>query len=74
MLAVGFTCVQAALVAVGSAQTEAPMAGVARLREGRGGVDGVSSAPEHISWIKELGVGHSLQTQVLFNVRFTKRH
>ena len=50
------------------------MAGVARLREGRGGVDGVSSAPEHNSGIQELGVGHSLQAQVLFNVRFTKRH
>lgn len=38
------TCVYAALVAVSSAQTEASMAGITRWSEGRGGVDGVSSA------------------------------
>lgn len=41
------------------------MAGVTRLREGRGGVDGVSSTTQHISGIQELGVGHSLQAEVL---------
>lgn len=40
------------------------MAGVTRLREGRGGVDGVSSTSQHISRIQELGVGYSLRTQV----------
>lgn len=59
------TCVDAALVAVGSAQTEAAVAGVARLREGRRGVDGVPSTAQHVGGIQELGVGHRLQTQVL---------
>lgn len=58
------TCVQAALVAVGPAQTEAAVAGVTRLREGRSGVDGVSTTTQHICGIQELGVGHSLWTQV----------
>ncbi len=40
------------------------MAGITRLREGRGGVDGVSSTSQHVSGIQELGVGHSLHTQV----------
>lgn len=62
------TCIQAALVAVGPAQTKAAVAGVARLTEGRGGVDGVSSATQHISGIQKLGVGHSLQTQVVKSV------
>lgn len=59
------TCVQAALVAVGAAQTEAPVAGVARLGEGRGGVDGVPPAPQHVGGIQELGVGDGLQTEKL---------
>lgn len=56
------TCVQAALVAAGTAQTEAPVAGVTRLGEGRGGVDGVPPAPQHVGGIQELGVGDGLQT------------
>lgn len=55
------TCVQAALVAVGAAQAEAPVAGVTRLAEGRGGVDGVPPAPQHVGRVQELGVGHGLQ-------------
>lgn len=57
------TCVQAALVAVGAAQTEAAVAGVAALGEGRGGVDGVPPAAQHVSGIEELGVGHSLRKE-----------
>lgn len=57
------TCVQAALVAVGAAQTQAPVAGVPRLGEGRGGVDGVPPAPQHVGGIQELGVGDGLQTE-----------
>lgn len=59
------TCVQAALVAVGAAQTEAPVAGVPRLGEGRGGVDGVPPAPQHVGGVQELGVGDGLQTEKL---------
>ena len=45
------------------------MAGVTRLRKGRGGVDGVSPAAQHISGIQELGVGHSLRREAeLYNV------
>lgn len=58
----GLTRVQAALVAVGSAQTQAAVAGVTRLREGRGGVDGVSPATQRVGGIQELGVGHRLWT------------
>lgn len=36
------------------------MAGVARLREGRGGVDGVSPT-KNVSGVEELCVRHSLQ-------------
>lgn len=45
------------------------MAGVTRLRKGRGGVDGVSSTTQHISGIEELGVGHGLQTQLYIRSR-----
>lgn len=55
------TCVQAALVAVGAAQAQAAVAGVARLDEGGGGVDGVPPAPQHVGGIEELGVGDGLQ-------------
>lgn len=41
------------------------MAGVPRLGEGRGGVDGVPPAPQHVGGIKELGVGDGLQTEKL---------
>lgn len=54
------TCVQAALVAVGAAQTQAAVAGVPRLDEGRGGVDGVPPASQHVGGIQELGVGDGL--------------
>lgn len=37
------------------------MAGVAALREGRGGVDGVPAAAQHVGGVQELGVGHRLQ-------------
>lgn len=57
------TCVQAALVAVGAAQTEAAVAGVTGLGEGRGGVDGVPPPPKHVGGIQELGVGDGLQTE-----------
>lgn len=56
------TCVQAALVAVGAAQTEAAVAGITRLGKGRGGIDGVPPAPQHVGRIQELGVGDGLQT------------
>lgn len=59
------TCVQAALVAVGPAQTEAAMARVSRLGEGGRGVDGVPSTAQNICGIQELGVGNSLQMKVL---------
>lgn len=49
------TRVEAALVAVGTRQDEAAMAGVTRLREGRRGVDGVAAA-EDISGVEELHV------------------
>lgn len=62
------TCVQAALVAVGAAQTEAPVAGVTRLDEGRGGVYGVPPAPQHVGRIQELGVGDGLQ-MVKFSIK-----
>ena len=39
------------------------MAGVTRLREGGGGVDGVSPTTQCVGGIQELGVGHSLRTQ-----------
>lgn len=57
------TCVQAALVAVGAAQAQAAVAGVARLDEGGGGVDGVPPAPQHVGGIEELGVGDGLQAR-----------
>lgn len=41
------------------------MAGVTRLGEGRGGVDGVPPAPQHVGRIQELGVGDGLQTEGL---------
>lgn len=41
------------------------MAGVTRLGEGRGGVDGVPPAPQHVGGIQELGVGDGLQTEKL---------
>lgn len=53
------TRVEAALVAVGARQDEAAMAGVTRLREGRGGVDGVAPA-EDVRRVEELHVGHRL--------------
>lgn len=53
------TCVEAALVAVGARQDEAPMASVTRLREGRRGVDGVAAA-EDVRGVEELHVGHRL--------------
>lgn len=56
------TCVQAALVAVGAGQTQVAVAGVTRLGEGRGGVDGVPPASQHVGRIQELGVGDGLQT------------
>lgn len=40
------------------------MAGVTGLGEGGGGVDGVSPTTQNIGGVQELGVGHSLQTQV----------
>lgn len=54
------SCIQAALVAVGPAQAEAAVAGVTRLREGRGGVDGVPPTTQDVGGIQELGIGHGL--------------
>lgn len=59
------TCVQAALVAIGSAQTEAAVTRISRLREGRRGVNGVPSTAQNISGIQELGVGNGLHTKEL---------
>lgn len=39
------------------------MAGVAALREGRGGVDGVPPAAQHVRRVQELRVGHRLRQE-----------
>lgn len=56
----GRTRVQAALVAVGTCQDEAAMAGVTGLREGGRGVDGVAAAQD-VGGVQELHVGHCLR-------------
>lgn len=48
------------------------MAGVTRLDEGRGGVDGVPPAPQHVGRVQELGVGDGLQTVRRQLVRIAK--
>ena len=59
---VQLTGVNATLVAVGPAEAEAAMAGVAGLRERGGGVDGVATATQGVGGIQELRVGHGLRT------------